>query len=612
MFNGLFLRSRARNFGVSLVETAGCGGLCSANPGNGTNIMRLSQLVGQRLKDAPRDAQSPSHIFIIRGGYARPLCTGIYSLLPLGKRVVAKVEKIIREEMDAVDGQEVLMPVVQPQELWEESGRAQTIGAELLRFKDRNAKPMVLAMTHEEAVCHLARTEITSYKQLPSMLYQIQTKYRDEARPRGGLIRVREFTMKDAYSFHATPECLAAYYERVHQAYENIFRRVGLKDCISIKSDTGMIGGKLAHEFMAVAECGEDTLFVSPDGRYKANREIAESRLVFERGEPLPLEEIHTPHAQKIEEIAAFLGTRLQDSGKCVCYATGDGQLVLAMVRGDSEINELKLKKAIGRGDIAFANDEQIRAAGGCPGYVSPYGLDCAKITVVFDHSVADSSNLVIGANKENYHYRNFNFSRDFDPTTCIVTDIRTVKEGEPCPVTGEPLIEKRGIEVGNIFQLGTRYSEKMGVNFLDQNGKAKPAVMGCYGIGVGRTMAAVIEQNHDQYGPIWPLSIAPFQVHLVALNYGQPEVKAAAEQLYAELQATGLEVIFDDRGEKAGFAFADADLIGAPLRLIVSPKSLPENKVEFKKRDWGKRSELIDKDTAVAEMKKLVQAEPK
>ncbi len=574
--------------------------------------MRLSQLVGQRLKDAPRDAQSSSHIFIIRGGYARPLSTGIYSLLPLGKRVVAKIEKIIREEMDAVEGQEVLMPVIQPQELWEESGRAQTIGPELLRFKDRNGKPMVLAMTHEEAVCHLARTEITSYKQLPSMLYQIQTKYRDEARPRGGLIRVREFTMKDAYSFHATPECLAAYYDRVHQAYENIFRRVGLKDCISIKSDTGMIGGKLAHEFMAVADCGEDTLFVSPDGRYKANREIAESTLVFEKNPPLPMEEIQTPNAQKIEEIAAFLGTRLQDSGKCVCYATGDGQLVLAMVRGDLEINEVKLKKAIGRGDIAFANDEQIRAAGGCPGYVSPYGLDCKKIKVVFDHSAAESSNLIIGANKENFHYRNFNFGRDFDPATCTVADIRTVKAGEPCPVTGEPLIEKRGIEVGNIFQLGTRYSEKMGVNFLDQNGKAKPAVMGCYGIGVGRTMAAVIEQNHDQYGPTWPMSIAPYQLHLVALNYGQPEVKAAADKLYADLQAAGIEVLFDDRGEKAGFAFADADLIGAPLRLIISPKSLPENKVEFKKRDWGKRSELLDKDTVVAEMQKLVQSEPK
>ena len=561
--------------------------------------MRLSQLVGQRLKEVPRDAQSPSHIFLIRGGYCRPVSTGIYSLLPLGKRIVAKIEKIIREEMDAIEGHEVLMPVVQPQELWEESGRAQTIGAELLRFKDRNGKPMVLAMTHEEAVCHIARTEITSYKQLPCMLYQIQTKYRDEARPRGGLIRVREFTMKDAYSFHTSPECLAAYYERVHQAYENIFRRVGLKDCISIKSDTGMIGGKLAHEFMAVAECGEDTLFVSPDGRYKANREIAESLLSYEKNPPLPLEKINTPDAKKIEEIAAFLGTRLQDSGKCVCYADGDGKLVFAMIRGDLEINEVKLKKAIGRGDIQFANDEQIRSVGGCPGYVSPYGLDPKKVTVVFDHSAAETSNLVIGANEDNYHWRNFNFSRDYDASTCIVADIRLVQAGESCPFTGMPLIEKRGIEVGNIFQLGTRYSEKMGCNYLNKDGKAKPAVMGCYGIGVGRTMASVIEQNFDQYGPIWPKSIAPFQVHICALQPDKDGVGTLAESLYAELTKRGIEVLWDDRGEKAGFMFADADLIGVPLRVVISPKTLAEGKVEFKTRDGAEKA-MVDKDAII------------
>lgn len=560
--------------------------------------MRLSKLVGQRLKDKPRDAESPSHIFLIRGGYCRPLCAGIYSLLPLGKRIVEKIERIIREEMNAVDGQEVLMPVVQPQELWEESGRAHTIGPELLRFKDRNAKPMVLAMTHEEAVCQIARTEITSYKQLPSMLYQIQTKYRDEARPRGGLIRVREFTMKDAYSFHTSHACLETYYDRVHQAYENIFRRVGLKDCISIKSDTGMIGGKLAHEFMAVADCGEDTLFVSPDGRYKANREIAESVIAYEKGPALPLEKIQTPNAEKIEEIAAFLGTRLQDSGKCVCYADGDGRVILAMIRGDLEINEVKLKKAVGRGDLQFATDEQIRAVGGVPGYVSCYGLalDPKKVKVVFDHSAAESSNLVIGANEPNYHWRNFNFGRDFDPAGATVADIRTVKAGETCPLTGEPLIEKRGIEVGNIFQLGTRYSEKMGCSYLDKDGKAKPAVMGCYGIGVGRTMAAVIEQNYDQYGPVWPKAIAPFQVHICALQPDKDNVGAICEALYSELQKRGVETLYDDRGEKAGFMFADADLIGVPLRVVVSPKTLAEGKVEFKTRD-GSEKAMVDKD---------------
>ncbi len=573
--------------------------------------MRLSQLVGQRLKDAPRDAQSPSHIFIIRGGYARPVSTGIYSLLPLGKRVVAKIEKIIREEMDAIDGQEVLMPVVQPQELWEESGRAQAIGPELLRFKDRNGKPMVLAMTHEEAVCHLARTEITSYKQLPSMLYQIQTKYRDEARPRGGLIRVREFTMKDAYSFHATQECLADYYKRVHKAYENIFRRTGLKLCVSIESDTGMIGGKLAHEFMAVADCGEDTLFLNPDGSYQANREVAVSGIQFPAEPQLPLEEVHTPGKQSIEDVAAFLGTTPDKTGKAVFYSDKDGGLVFVLIRGDFEVNDTKLKKVLLTPELKFANDEQIRACGAEPGYASLLNVDRTKCRIVVDRSAAESCNLVVGANKPDHHLKNFNYSRDAHGAG-VVVDVACVRAGDPCPVTGEPLIEKRGIEVGNIFQLGTRYSEKMGCSFLDQNGKAKPAVMGCYGIGVGRTMAAVIEQNHDQYGPVWPMSIAPYQVHLVALNYAQPEVKVAAEKLYADLQAAGLEVLFDDRGEKAGFAFADADLIGIPLRLIVSPKSLPENKVEFKRRDWGKRSELLDKDTVVAEMVKLAAAEPK
>jgi prolyl-tRNA synthetase len=565
--------------------------------------MRLSQLVGQRIKEAPRDAQSASHVYLIRGGYCRPVSTGIYSLLPLGMRICAKIEAIIREEMNAIDGQEILMPVVLPAELWEESGRYQSVGPELLRFKDRNDKAMVLGMTHEEAVCHLARTELNSYKQLPAMMYQIQTKYRDEARPRAGLIRVREFTMKDGYSFHASQECLEAYYERCHQAYENIFRRVGLGECISIEADSGMIGGAVSHEFMAVADCGEDTIFVSPDGSYKANRECAVSKLVYETADPLPLEKVSTPGTKSIEDVAAFLGVEAKQTGKAVFYTDSEGGLVFVCIRGDIEVNEAKLKKLLQSPQLVFATDAEIQAAGAEPGYASLLDIDCAKIRVVVDPSFAQSPNLVVGANEADYHMTGFNYERDLAAATreqITVADIAAVREGDPCPVTGEPLRMLKGIEVGNIFQLGTKYSAAMGCTYLDQNGKTQPFIMGCYGIGVGRTMASVIEQNHDEYGPVWPLSIAPYHVHICALNIKKDEVREASEKLYADLKAAGVEVLFDDRGEKAGFMFNDADLIGIPLRLILSPKTLAEGKVEFKRRD-SRDKELIDVEQAVA-----------
>ena len=559
--------------------------------------MRLSQLIGQRLREAPRDAQTASHIFMIRGGYARPVSAGIYSLLPLGKRVTARVEAIIREEMDAIGGQEVLMPVVQPQELWDESGRAQNIGAELLRFKDRNDKPMVLAMTHEEAVSHLVRTEVTSYKQLPFMIYQLQTKYRDEARPRAGLIRVREFTMKDGYSCHATEECLRAYYEQVHAAYVRIFQRVGLTECVAIEGDSGMMGGAISHEFMALAECGEDTIFVSPNGRYKANRDVATSALAFTKEEPLPLEKVHTPGQKTIEDVAAFLGTQPSRTGKAVFYAAPDGRLVFAVVRGDLEINETKLRNFVRAPELTLAPEGLIRDAGAEPGYASVMDIDATKVRLVVDPSVAESGNLVVGANEIDYHFRNFNHDRDGNVGD--VVDIAAVRPGDPCPVTGEPLEMKRGIEVGNIFQLGTKYSESMGCRFLDQNGKSKPIVMGCYGIGVGRTVAAVMEQCHDKYGPIWPLAIAPYQVHIVALDPNKADVRAKADELYAELREAGTEVLYDDRGEKAGVAFNDADLIGVPIRLVVSPKTVAKECVELKLRD-GSRKELLARDSVL------------
>jgi prolyl-tRNA synthetase len=579
-------------------------------------FMKLSQLIGQRLKEAPRDAQTISHIFLIRGGYCRPVSTGLFSLLPLGTRITAKIAAIIREEMDRIGGQEIKMPVVLPAELWQESGRYDKVGAELLRFKDRNEKPMLLGMTHEEAVVQIARTEITSYKQLPAMLYQVQTKYRDEARPRAGLIRVREFTMKDAYSFHTSQESLEEHYEQEHEAYTRIFKRIGLKNCISILSDSGMIGGAVSHEFMAIADCGEDTIFVSPDGSYKANREIATSKLTYVQEEPKQLQEVHTPNCKTIDELATFLGIDHSQTCKAVFYKGQDGTLVFTCIRGDLEINEAKLKKIIQSPELEFANDAMIEDAGAVPGFASLLNIKPSdKIKIVIDHSAAQSSNLVVGANKLDYHCLNFNYARDVDDdakANIVVDDIATVREGDPCPVTGEPLQMLKGIEVGNIFQLGTKYSEPMGCKYLDADGKSKTMIMGCYGIGVARSMAAVVEQCHDDYGPIWPITIAPYHVHIVGLNHNQPQVQEACQKLYDDLMADGVEVIYDDRGEKAGFAFADADLIGVPFRITISPKTLANNQVEFKRRDQGKDFSLIDLESIKDHVKQAIAADLK
>ncbi len=571
--------------------------------------MRMSQMLGRRIKEDPKDAKTISHKFLVRGGYIRGVSAGIYSILPLGMRIIEKIEAIIREEMNRIDGQEVKMPVVLPAELWEESGRYQTVGQELLRFKDRNGKPMILGMTHEEAIVHLVRSEITSYKQLPVMAYQLQTKYRDEARPRAGLIRVREFTMKDAYSFHTSQEDLEKYYERAHEAYVRIYKRVGLQHVVSIKANSGMMGGNISHEFMSVADCGEDTIFLSPDmTSYKANREIAVSALKFEKTEPeLPLEKVHTPGQKTIEEVAGFLGVKPENTGKAVFYADDEGKLVFVMIRGDFEVNETKLQNHLKINELKFANDEQIRAAGAVPGFASPVGIDPAKVRIVIDNSVAGTANLVVGANETDYHYRNFNYGRDLSGAD--VADIATVREGDPCPVTGQPLLMKRGIEVGNIFQLGTKYSKPMNCNYLDKDGKSHPMIMGCYGIGVGRTMASVVEDSHDDYGPVWPMSIAPYQIQLCALNPDKDGVRAAAEKLYAELTDAGVEVLFDDRGEKAGFMFSEADLIGIPFRVIISPKSLAQGNAEFKLRT-SRDAELLPLGDAAKILADKVQAE--
>lgn len=549
--------------------------------------MRMSKLVGRRIKEDPKDALTVSHKFLIRGGYVRPVSAGIYSLLPVGKRIVDKIENIIREEMNAVEGQEVEMPVVLPAELWKESGRYDSVGQELLRFSDRNEKPMILAMTHEEAVVQLVRTEVTSYKQLPVMVYQIQTKYRDEARPRAGMIRVREFTMKDAYSFHATQEDLEQYYLRCLAAYERIFKRIGMRTVLSIEANSGMMGGAVSHEFMAICDCGEDTIFTSPDYTYRANREVARAAWTYESKPMLPLEKVATPGKKTIEEVAAFLGVSPAETGKAVFFQnTFTGELIFAVIRGDFEVNESKLANLAQAPEMKFADDAAIAAIGCVPGYASILSVDPGKVKIIVDNSVAQSNNLVVGANEPDFHYRNFNFTRDVpDVSQIIVADIATVREGDPCPVTGQPLRMVRGIEVGNIFQLGTKYSAPMNCNYLDRDGKSRPMIMGCYGIGVGRAMASVIEQNFDDYGPIWPMSIAPYQVELCALNPNRDGVGEAADKLYAELQNAGIEVLYDDRGEKAGFMFSDADLLGIPLRAVVSPKSLAAGAVEFRTR---------------------------
>lgn len=572
--------------------------------------MRLTKLIGKRLKENPKDAELISHIFLVRGGYVRQVASGIFTLLPLGSRITKKIEDLIRYEMDRIDGQEILMPVVMPKELWEETGRYQGVGKELLRFEDRTGKNMVLGMTHEEAVMHVSRTEATSYKQLPFMLYQIQTKFRDEARSRGGLIRVREFTMKDAYSYHTSQKDLEEYYKVVHESYENIFRRAGLTNCISVESDSGMMGGAVSHEFMAICDAGEDTIIICDSCDYKANKEVAKSIITHYKEDELPLEEVHTPEKESIEDVASFLNVPTHKTAKAVFYKTEE-KTVFALIRGDIDLNEAKLKPIIGSANIEFANDEEIKATGAFPGFASPIGVDLKKCELVVDHSILESNNLVTGANKDQYHVKNFNFNRDIASKTkdFKVADISSVKDGDLCVKCNSKVSLKRGVEVGNIFQLGTKYSKSMEHTYLDENGKAQYPIMGCYGIGVGRLMASVIENHNDKYGPIWPLTISPYEIHLNALNYKKEEVKKVADELYETLLEQEVEVLFDDTDNKAGFQFNDADLIGIPFRMVISPKTLEKNSAEFKIRGT-KESKLVPLEECVSFIIETIEAE--
>ena len=567
--------------------------------------MKLDKLIGDRFKERPSDCQIDSHALMTRGGYMKYVANGIYSSFPPLKRITKKIENIIREEMDAVDGQEVSFPVVMPASLWQESGRYESIGSELLRFTDRNKQPMVLGMTHEEAAVQLVREYANSYTKYPFMIYQIQTKFRDEARPRGGLIRVREFTMKDAYSFHTSQEDLEEYYVRVHKAYERIYARCGVPQVISVKSDSGMMGGSVSHEFMLLTPIGEDSIAVCKHCNYTANVEAAKSIIENERDAVSEeLKEVYTPDIHTIEDICEFLKMPLQKSCKAVVYQKNhDDSFVVIFIRGDLDINETKVTNFLGC-DIhpAVITEE----CGLNAGYIGPVNLKInGDFTVLYDNSLENTNNLSCGANKDEYHLTGLDMSRDVP--NAEYHDFAKICDGGICPECGEKAISiSRGIEVGNIFQLGRKYSKSMGMTYLDKDGNVQIPIMGCYGIGVGRLAASVCEVCHDDFGPIWPMAIAPWQVHLCAVRSDDEKVKSAADKLYEDLQNAGVEVIYDDRNVRAGVMFSDADLLGVPLRIVVSPRNLDEGVFELTSRDKT-ISEKINPETALQRVRELI-----
>ena len=565
--------------------------------------MKVSKLLGQRFKNAPSDCIIESHALMTRGGYMKYMANGIYSLYMPAKRITKKIEAIIRDEMDKADGQEVMFPVAMPASLWEESGRYESVGSELARWKDRSGNKMILGMTHEEAAVHLARDTASSYADYPFMIYQIQTKFRDEPRARGGLIRVREFTMKDAYSFHTSEEDLDRYYDIQFKAYENIFRRAGAENVIPVKSDSGMMGGNVSHEFILLTEIGEDSIAICPDCGYSANMEAADVIVKNEAGKVEELEKVLTPDCKSIEDVVKFLGTDTLASAKAVVYQrNADDSYVIAFVRGDLEVNETKLRNYV-KAEIHPATITE--ESGIVPGFIGPMGLP-KNVTVVFDKSLEGIESLVCGANEENYHFKGFNIARECGKVEYV--DVAKIFEGGICPVCGKPHITiSKGIEVGNIFKLGTKYTKSMDMTYLDANGEAQYPIMGCYGIGVGRLAASICQESHDDFGPIWPMSIAPWQVEVCNLRCDDETVNAQASKLYEELTAAGVEVLYDDRNIRPGAMFADADLFGIPVRVVVSPKTAERGVFEVSFRDKSWKGDLPIAG-AVEEIKKIVE----
>jgi prolyl-tRNA synthetase len=552
--------------------------------------MRLSSLFFTTLRDDPSEAEMPSHRLLLRAGYVRQLGAGIYSLLPLGFRVNKRVEQVIREELNAIGGQEMEMPVVHPADLWRETGRYDAIGPEMARFKDRADRDMVLAMTHEEVVADLLRDIVRSYRQLPFIVYHFQTKWRDEPRSRGGLIRVREFVMKDSYTCDRDDAGLDTAYWAHHRAYTRIFERLGLK-AIPVASDVGMMGGSMAHEFMSLNPAGEDVLVLCETCGYASNRQIAPVVADAPAAEALlPVEEVHTPDATTIDALAQFLGVPTGRTAKAVFMVAGDGRFVVAIVRGDYDLNETKLVNAIGAtGGLRPAQVDEILARGMQAGYGSPIGARDAVIVV--DELVAKSPNLVAGANKPGYHLLNTNVGRDYTPD--VVADIGNVRDGDRCPNGDGTVILRNGIEVGNIFKLGTKYTKALGAEYLGEDGERHPIVMGSYGIGLGRNVACIVEDHHDEKGIVWPAEVAPYRAHLVALGANkEPRVTEIAEQLHQLAANAGPdhEILYDDRDESPGVKFADADLLGMPWILTVSPRSLEAGGIEVKNRATGEK----------------------
>ena len=569
--------------------------------------MRMSSLFSQTLRDVPAEAETAGHQLLLRAGFIRQLASGIFTYLPLAKRSLTKIENIMREEMEAIGGQEITMPIVQPAEIWKETGRWHQIGSEMGRFKDKNNRDMVLAMTHEEVVADLVRKEIKTYRQLPALIYHIQTKWRDDPRPRAGLIRVREFTMKDSYSLDRDSDGLDRQYRAHYQAYFNIFHRCALP-VIAVKSDVGVMGGQIAHEFMYISTVGEDTILICDKCGYSANRQVASFR---KSPAPIedskPIDKVSTPDIRTIEALAEFLQIPRSKTAKAVfIIAEFSGQedrekFVFVVVRGDMEVNETKLANTLKAKELRPANETEIQAVGAVAGYASP--IDLKDVLVVVDDIVPESPNLAAGANETGYHLLNVNYGRDY--TADIVADITAAQEGDACPECKNPMRSVRGVETGNIFKLGARYSNDMGCRFLDKDGKEKPVIMGSYGIGSGRLLGCIAEEYRDEKGLMWPITVAPYHVHFLVLQGKDKnrDIQSGANRFCQELEAAGVEVLFDDRHESPGVKFTDADLIGLPIRLTLSSRSLKNDSVEIKFRD-SKDPFLVPLNQAISRIK--------
>ena len=566
--------------------------------------MRFSRMITKTLRDDPPDAETASHKLMLRAGLIHQVAAGVYSYLPLALRSLRKIENIIREEMDSAGGQELMMPALQPEELWEQTGRREAFGDNMFSLDDRRGRPMVLAPTHEEVITNVVKANVQSYRDLPLILYQIQTKFRDEPRPRAGLVRVREFDMKDAYSFNADENSLDESYQAMAEAYRNIFKRCGLP-VLMAEADSGAIGGKDSHEFLLATETGEDTVITCSSCGYTANSEKAESLIpkIKDESEQV-LREVSTPGIKTIAGLAKFLNISESQTLKAVFYIA-DQEPVFVTIRGDLDVNEVKLKNLLHCHNLRLAEDREVQDVGLVAGSASPIGINGIKR--VADVSITNGGNFVVGANKPDVHFNGANYPRDFEVD--IVTDIALAQPGHLCARCGHILEATKGIEVGHIFKLGTFFSEALGADFLDSEGQQHPIIMGCYGIGIGRLLAAAVEQNNDQAGIVFPTPVAPYQVHLVGLNVATEEVSEAANKLYRELELAGIEVLYDDREDAAaGVKFNDADLLGLPLRLVVSPRNLKAGVVELKGR-VDSEPDTIDMDVVIRKVRERLAA---